>query len=90
MLLARGDFPGAASLLRPLGPSALLAFGALRGGDYPLAIETLETLAARDADPRTRQLLERTYRDMVAADLFGGSRRLVAETVPAFGEGATG
>lgn len=90
MLLARGDFPGAASLLRPLGPSALLAFGALRGGDYPLAIETLETLAARDADPRMRQLLERTYRDMVAADLFGGSRRLVAETVPAFGEGATG
>ena len=87
--LARGDFPRAADLLRPLGPSPLLVFGALRGGDYPLAIETLETLAARDADPRTRRLLERTYRDMVAADLFGGSRRLVAETSPPFGEGAT-
>lgn len=89
LTLARGDFPRAADLLRPLGPSPLLAFGAIRGGDYPLAIETLETLAARDADPRTRRLLERTYRDMVAADLFGGSRRLVAETSPAFGEGAS-
>ncbi|HZN02517.1 MAG TPA: tetratricopeptide repeat protein [Candidatus Polarisedimenticolia bacterium] len=88
LTLFRGDFPRAADLLRPLGASAPLAFGALRGGDYPLAIETLETLATRDADPRTRRLLERTYRDMVAADLFGGSRRLVAETFPAFGEGA--
>ena len=87
VLLARGDFPRAADLLRPLGATPLLAFGALRAGNYPLALETLETLAARDADPRTRRLLERTYRDMVAADLLGGSRRLQAETVPAFGEG---
>ena len=86
--LARGDFPRAADLLRPLGPSPLLAFGALRGGDHALAIETLEALAARDADPRLRSLLERAYRDLVVADLFGGSRRLVAETSPAFGEGA--
>jgi tetratricopeptide (TPR) repeat protein len=87
--LARGDFPRAADLLRPLGATPLLAFGALRAGNYPLAIETLESLAARDADPRMRRLLERTYREMVAADLFGGSRRLQAETVPAFGEGVT-
>jgi tetratricopeptide (TPR) repeat protein len=87
--LARGDFPRAADLLRPLGATPLLAFGALRAGNYPLAIETLEALAARDADPRTRALLTRTYRDMVATDLLGGSRRLVAETVPAFGEGVT-
>jgi thioredoxin-like negative regulator of GroEL len=85
--IARGDFPRAADLLRPLGATPLLAFGALRAGDYPLAIATLESLAARDADPRTRALLTRAYRDMVAADLLGGSRRLVAETVPAFGEG---
>jgi hypothetical protein len=85
--MARGDFPRGADLLRPLGATPLLAFGALRAGNYPLAIETLETLAARDADPRLRALLTRTYHDMVAADLLGGSRRLVAETVPAFGEG---
>lgn len=87
LALARGDYPRAADLLRPLGPSALLACGALRAGDYPLAIATLESLAARDADPRTRRILEHAYRDMVAADLLGGSRRLAAETVSPFGEG---
>jgi tetratricopeptide (TPR) repeat protein len=87
LALARGDYPRAADLLRGLGPSESLACGALRAGDYPLAIETLEALAARDADPRTRRILECTYRDMVAADLLGGSRRLAAETLPPFGEG---
>jgi tetratricopeptide (TPR) repeat protein len=89
LALARGDYPRAADLLRALGPSAPLACGALRAGDYPLAIATLETLAARDADPRTRRILERTYRDMVAADLLGGSRRLAAETLSPFGEGVS-
>jgi tetratricopeptide (TPR) repeat protein len=87
LAMARGDYPRAADLLRGLGASEPLACGALRAGDYPLAIETLEALAARDADPRTRRILERTYRDMVAADLLGGSRRLAAETLPPFGEG---
>ena len=41
----------------------------------------------RDSDPRARRLLERTYRDMVAADLLGGSRRLQAETQLTFGAG---
>ena len=86
--LRRGDFPRASDLLRGLGPSPLLAYGALRAGEYALAVETLEGLLARDADPRTRRLLERTYRDMVAADLLGGSRRLQAETSLTFGEGA--
>ncbi|HYV85014.1 MAG TPA: tetratricopeptide repeat protein [Patescibacteria group bacterium] len=88
LLMRRGEFARAAEELRPLGPSHLLAFGALRGGDYPLAIQTLEALVRRDADAQARHLLEKTYRDMVAADLLGGSRRLQAETHIHFGEGA--
>jgi tetratricopeptide (TPR) repeat protein len=88
LLIRRGEFARATEELRPLGPSHLLAFGALRAGDYPLAIQTLEALVRRDADPQARRLLERTYRDMVAADLLGGSRRLQAETHVQFGEGA--
>jgi tetratricopeptide (TPR) repeat protein len=87
LLLRRGEFARATEELRPLGPSHLLAFGALRAGDYPLAIQTLEALARRDSDPQARRLLERTYRDMVAADLLGGSRRLQAETQLTFGAG---
>jgi tetratricopeptide (TPR) repeat protein len=86
--LRRGDYPRASDLLRGLGPSPLLAYGSMRAGEYALAVETLEGLLARDDDPRTRKLLERTYRDMVAADLLGGSRRLQAETTLTFGEGA--
>jgi len=85
--LRRGDYLRAAEQLRAAGPSALLAFGALRAGDFPLAITTLEALVARDADPRARAALERAYRDIVAADLLGGSRRLQAETSLTFGEG---
>lgn len=87
--LRRGDYPRAADQLKSLGPSPLLAHGALRAGNYALAIETLESLLARSADPPTRRLLERTYREMVAAELLGGSRRLQAETTLLFGEGAT-
>lgn len=86
--LRRGDYPRAADQLKSLGPSPLLAHGALRAGDYALAVETLESLLARSADPPTRRLLERTYREMVAAELLGGSRRLQAETTLLFGEGA--
>jgi tetratricopeptide (TPR) repeat protein len=88
LLLRRGEFARATEELRPLGPSHLLAFGALRAGDHPLAVQTLEALVRRDADPQARRLLEKTYRDMVAADLLGGSRRLLAETHLTFGEGA--
>jgi tetratricopeptide (TPR) repeat protein len=87
LLIRRGEFARATEELRPLGPSHLLAFGALRAGDFPLAIQTLEALVRRDADPEARRLLERTYRDMVAADLLGGSRRLQAETHLTFGAG---
>jgi len=86
--LRRGDYLRAAEQLRAAGPTPLLAFGALRAGDIPLAITTLEALVARDADPRARAALERAYRDIVAADLLGGSRRLQAETSLTFGEGA--
>jgi tetratricopeptide (TPR) repeat protein len=86
--LRRGDYPRAADQLRGLGPSPLLAFGALRAGDYCLAIETLEGILTRTSDPRARNLLERTYREMIAAELMGGSRRLQAETTLVFEEGA--
>ena len=86
--LRSGDYPRAADQLRSLGPSPLLAYGAIRAGDYPLAVEALEGLLARGADPPTRRLLELTYREMVAAELLGGSRRLQAETSLFFGEGA--
>ena len=88
--LRRGDYPRAAEQLRAAGPGPLLAFCALRAGDISLAITTLEALVARDADPRARAALERAYRDIVAADLLGGSRRLQAETSLTFGEGAAG
>jgi tetratricopeptide (TPR) repeat protein len=86
--LRRGDYTRAAEALRAAGPGPLLAFGALRAGDTSLAIRTLEALVARDSDPRARAALERAYRDIVAADLLGGSRRLQAETSLTFGEGA--
>jgi tetratricopeptide (TPR) repeat protein len=86
--LRRGDYVRAAEQLRAAGPTPLLAFGALRAGDTALAITTLEALVARDADARARAALERAYRDIVAADLLGGSRRLQAETSLTFGEGA--
>jgi ATP/maltotriose-dependent transcriptional regulator MalT len=86
--LRRGDYARAAEQLRAAGPGLLLAFGALRAGDTALAIRTLEALVARDADSRARAALERVYRDAVAADLLGGSRRLQAETSLIFGEGA--
>ena len=86
--LRRGDYPRAAEALRALGPSRLLAHGALRAGQFATALETLEALATADPDARLRRLIERTYKDMVAADLMGGSRRLQAETSLTFGEGA--
>ncbi|HUD71395.1 MAG TPA: tetratricopeptide repeat protein [Dongiaceae bacterium] len=86
--ILRGDYLRASEQLRPAGPSPLLAFGAARAGDRTLAIQTLEALVARGAAPGARAALEKIYRDLVAADLLGGSRRLQAETTPHFGEGA--
>jgi tetratricopeptide (TPR) repeat protein len=85
--LRRGDYVRATEHLRPSGPSALLAFGARRSGEAALTIQTLEALLARDGDPRIQSALESAYRDLVAADLLGGSRRLQAETFLTFGEG---
>jgi tetratricopeptide (TPR) repeat protein len=86
--ILRGDYLRASEQLRPAGPTPLLAFGAARAGDRTLAIQTLEALVARGAGPGVRAALEKIYRDLVAADLLGGSRRLQAETTPHFGEGA--
>jgi tetratricopeptide (TPR) repeat protein len=88
LALLRGDYRRASEQLRPGGPSALLAFGAARAGDQPLAIQTLEALVAQGAGPGARAALDKIYRDLIAADLLGGSRRLQAETTPHFGEGA--
>lgn len=86
--LRGGDYPRATEQLRALGPSRALAFGASRAGDHALAARTLESLAAKSNDPDLRVALARVYRDMVADDLVRGARRLQAETMLDFTEGA--
>jgi tetratricopeptide (TPR) repeat protein len=84
--LRHGDYPRAYDLLKSLGPSRLLAYGAARAGDYVLASQTLECLARTDTDPALQVALKRLYRDMVAAEMLGGSRRLQAETILTFNQ----
>jgi tetratricopeptide (TPR) repeat protein len=86
--LRRGDYVRASEMLTRLAPSRALAFGASRAGDHGLAIRTLEQLAKERPDPDVRASLDRLYREMIAADLLGASRRLQAETILTFGDGA--
>ncbi len=85
--LRRGEYVRAAEILTRLGPSRALAFGASRAGDHGLAIRTLEQLAKARPDADLRAALDRLYREMIAADLLGASRRLQAETILTFGDG---
>ncbi len=86
--LRNGDYPRAAEHLARLGASRTLAFAAARSGDYALAARTLETLSKEGAEPGLDTSLRRVYRDLVAADLMGGRRRLLGETTLTFSEGA--
>ncbi|HEX9427846.1 MAG TPA: tetratricopeptide repeat protein [Candidatus Polarisedimenticolia bacterium] len=83
--LRRGDYARAAEQLKTLGPSRALAFGAARSGDFALAVQTLELLAAESGDPSLRVALDRAYRSMVVSDLAGAPRPLQAETDLRFG-----
>lgn len=87
--LREGDYPRAAEYLMHLGASRTLAFAAARAGDFALAARTLETLVKDGGDPALQISLARVYRDLVAADLMGGRRRLTGETQISFGEEAT-
>ncbi|HKB07718.1 MAG TPA: hypothetical protein VKF61_05505, partial [Candidatus Polarisedimenticolia bacterium] len=87
--LRSGEHARAAEHLARLGASRALAFAAARSGDYALAARTLETLAAKNPEPGLDVSLARVYRDMVAADLMGGRRRLVGETTINFNAGAS-
>ena len=87
--LHRGDYPRAAEYLMHLGASQSLAFAAARAGDFALAARTLETLIKKDGDPGLQVSLARVYRELVAADLMGGRRRLAGETRISFGDGTT-
>ena len=86
--LHRGDYPRAAEYLMQLGASQSLAFAAASAGDFALAARTLETLIKKGGDPGLQVSLARVYRELVAADLKGGRRRLAGETRISFGEGA--
>ncbi|MBI1950299.1 MAG: tetratricopeptide repeat protein [Acidobacteria bacterium] len=87
--LHQGDYPRAAEHLMRLGASQALAFAASRAGDFALAARTLETLIKRSGDPGLQVALARVYRQLVAADLMGGRRRLAGETRISFGEGSS-
>ena len=87
--LHRGDYPRAAEHLVHLGASPTLAFAASRAGDFALAARTLEALIKKSGDPGLQVSLARVYRELVAADLMGGRRRLAGETRISFGEGGS-
>ena len=87
--LSRGDYPRAAEHLMHLGASRALAFAASQAGDFALAARTLETLVKKGGDPGLQTSLARVYRELVAADLMGGRRRLLGETRIEFGKGAS-
>jgi tetratricopeptide (TPR) repeat protein len=83
--MLESDYFRAAEILKPLGPSARLAYAAERSGDLLLASRTLEQLASRDPDPRIRSALHRVYALLVQRDLDPGRDRLAGETVVRFG-----
>ena len=86
--LRHGDYPRATEHLARLGASRTLAFAAARSGDYALAARTLEALARDSSEPGLDISLARVYRDLVAAELMGGRRRLLGETTLTFDRGA--
>jgi tetratricopeptide (TPR) repeat protein len=87
--LGRGDYARAAEHLMHLGASRALAFAASQAGDFALAARTLEALVKKGGEPGLHTSLARVYRELVAADLMGGRRRLLGETRIAFGEGTS-
>ncbi len=86
--LRSGEYARAAEHLVRLGATRTLAFAADRAGDHALAARTLETLSRESPEPGLDASLHRVYRDLVAADLMGGRRRILGETTLTFSEGA--
>src|SRR5262249_51396541 len=78
--LRNGEYGRAAEHLMKLGATRSLAFAADRAGDHALAARTLETLARESPEPGLETSLRRVYRELVAADLLRGRRRLWGET----------
>jgi tetratricopeptide (TPR) repeat protein len=86
LALRQGDYRRAYDQMRRQGPSRRLAFGAARAGEFARAGECLEAMLKKGPDPALETALRRVYREMITAELTGGSRRLSAETVLTFKE----
>jgi hypothetical protein len=84
--LRQGEYRRAYDELRGQSPSRRLAFGAARAGEFARASESLEALLKEESTPALEVALRRVYREMLTAELMGGSRRLTAETVLTFKE----
>ncbi len=84
--LRQGDYGRAYDQMRGQGHSRRLAFGAARAGEFARASESLEALLKQEPDPALEVALRRVYREMLTAELMGGSRRLTAETILTFKE----
>ena len=84
--LRQGDYGRAYDQMRGQSHSRRLAFGAARAGEFARASESLEALLKQEPDPALEVALRRVYREMLTAELMGGSRRLTAETVLTFKE----
>jgi thioredoxin-like negative regulator of GroEL len=84
--LRQGEYRRAYDEMRGQSPSRRLAFGAARAGEFARASESLEALLKEESAPALEVALRRVYREMLTAELMGGSRRLTAETVLTFKE----
>jgi len=84
--LRQGEYRRAFDEMKGSGPSRRLAFGAARAGEFARASESIEALLKDEPAPALETALRRVYREMLTAELMGGSRRLTAETVLTFKE----
>jgi len=84
--LRQGEYRRAFDEMKGSGPSRRLAFGAARAGEFARASESIEALLKEEPAPALETALRRVYREMLTAELMGGSRRLTAETVLTFKE----